>query len=44
MPEIVKKIHGDEEGGEVVGTMKMEIEKPEEQGCDKQVEIEDISL
>ncbi|KAG6496735.1 hypothetical protein ZIOFF_044605 [Zingiber officinale] len=43
-PEIVKKIHEDEESEEVVDTLKMGIEKPEEEGCEEQVEIEDIDL
>ncbi|XP_074561478.1 uncharacterized protein LOC141817744 [Curcuma longa] len=43
-PEIVEKIHEDEEGEEVVGTMKMGIEKPEEEGCEEHVEIEGIGL
>ncbi|KAG6518132.1 hypothetical protein ZIOFF_021534 [Zingiber officinale] len=42
VPEIVEKIHKDEEGEETVGTMKIGIEKPEETGCEEHVEIENI--
>ncbi|KAG6480737.1 hypothetical protein ZIOFF_057322 [Zingiber officinale] len=42
--EIVEKIHENEEGEEVVGTIKMKIEKPEKEGCEEHVEIEDIGL